>query len=425
MLGGFLSLIALAALKRAPAEAPVEEAAIRVDGFAVEAGNFPVLLTGYGAAHPLRTIGISAEVSGLVTNVHPSLRVGQVIPAGDLLFQVDDRDYQSAVSEAEAAVEQSRQSVARYEEEGARTENRLKTSRRNRELAAQEYERVRGLLEEHQVGNQAELDLAEKALNTAIDLADEMEKNLAITPLLIQEAEAVLKAAEARLARARLKLERCDVRASARARVFRTAIEEGQFVHAGTEVVALADDSVLEIRVPLDAREAYQWLKLDDAESPETGAAWFSNVTPTACTVRWTEAPETHRWTGVLHRIEQLSVATRTLTVVVRVSGEEASQGDGFPLVEGMFCSVEIPGRMLEGVFRVPRWSVGVDQSVYLAVDGRLVTRPVRVAYTYEDFALIDQGLEEGDILVATRLVDPLERSRLDLVVVPAEEVIP
>ena len=410
---GLVGLGGLTALKRIPTEVEPAERPVRVDGFELVAEDFPVVLTGFGAVRPLRRVAVSAEVSGLVTNVHPALRVGGVIPAGERLFAIDDRDYQAAVAEATAAVEQSRHRVERLQEEHRRNQERGQTLRRNRDLAAGEYARVRVLFEDHQIGNQAELDLAEQILNTAEDVVDELEKGLAVAPLVIGEAEAGLKATEATLARAQRKVDRCTIRAPFHARVVQTAIEVGQFMHAAMESVILADDSVLEISVPLDAREAQHWLQFE--EEAGNGSAWFPHVKPVACRVRWSDSPETHAWIGALHRVERLSGETRMLTVVVRVPSDQASGSGNFPLVEGMFCSVEVPGRTLKGVFRVPRWAVTVDDTVYKAVDGRLVTQPVHVAFTHEDLALIDEGLRSGDVVIATRLSDPLENSLLDL----------
>ncbi|MDA1082721.1 MAG: hypothetical protein O2973_13835, partial [Gemmatimonadetes bacterium] len=349
---------------------------------------------------------------------------GGIIPAGDELFRVDHRDYQAAVEEASLAVEQGRQKIERLKEELRRNGERVETIRRNRDLAAKDYERVRDLLEQD-VGAQAELDLAEKALNAANDLVSELEKHLAVGPLMIREAEASIKAAGSGLARAQRQLDRCRVTTAFRARVVHVGIEKGQFVRAGMEVAALADDSTIEVRVPLDARQSHRWLQFNEHAAAAGDTAWFDQVKSVPCRVAWTEAPDTHAWTGTLHRIEQLSAETRTLTVVVRVSGSQASNARGFPLVEGMFCAVEIPGATLEGVYRVPLWAVTVDQCIYKAVDGRLVTQSVRVAHTVGDYAVIDQGLEPGTILIVTRLNDPMENSLLDLKLVTAAEALP
>ena len=423
LLFGLLGMVVLAAMRRSPAEVKRAEKALRVDGVRLETVDFPVVLTGYGAVRPLRVVGIAAEVAGIVTEVHPSLRVGEAISSGDLLFAIDDRDYRGAEVEASAMAEQSRQTIQRLEEELRHNRKRMETVKRNHDLAQREFDRVLDLFERHQIGSQAELDVAERALNTAKDIVDELEKHLAVAPLLITEAQSARKASEARLDRAHRQLDRCNVRSPFDARVVRSLVEKGLLVHAAVEMVVLADDSVLEISVPLDARQAHQRLQFKSGRGEDL--AWFSEVEPVECKVRWTEAPETHQWTGVLHRVEQMSVETRTLRVVVRIEGGQADNARGFPLVEGMFCSVEIPGRTLHEVYRAPRWALSFDDTVYLAANDRLVTRPVRVAYIHKEEVLIDQGLEEGEVLIVTRLGNPLENALLDLNLVEAEAAIP
>lgn len=407
-----------------PVQTPATARPLRVDGLTVAMTNFPVAMTGYGTAQALRKVVICAEVPGLVTNVHSDLRVGAVISAGESLFCLDDRDYRAAEAEAAAAVEQNRQTIARYREELRRNKQRLTTLERTRDLSAGELERIRNLLKDHEVGSQADVDAVEQAVNMAQGHVDEMAKLLALTPSLINEAEAVGKAAQARLDRAQRQVSRCEVKAPFDARVCAVAVEKNSYIHAGaTAAVTLADDSVLEILVSLDALEAQRWLQFE--EGARDGSAWFSKVEPVVCSVRWTEDPELHQWSGTLHRVERFSTETRTLMLVVRVSGEQAKQGGGFPLVEGMFCSVTVPGHILEGVCRVPRWAVTVDQTVYTAVDGHLRTRSVRVAHTDGDYALIDQGLDEGDVAIVTRLSDPLEGSPLDVSRIDAGEAKP
>lgn len=410
---GLLGMVVLATLRPSPAREEPGEKALRVDGVRVQAEDFPVTLTGHGTVRPLRTVAITAEVSGIVTQAHPSLRVGGVIPEGEVLFAIDDRDARAAVEEVSALAEQSDRAIERLREELRRNEDRIETGRRNLDLAQREFDRMRDLYEQHQVGSQAEIDAAERAFNTARDKVDELDKLLAVGPLLIGEAESARKAADARLDRARRQLARCTVRAPFRGRVVRALVETGQMAHPAAEMVLLADDSVLELVVSLDAREAQRWLRFQGGADADS--AWIPGVEPVACRVRWTEDPDSHEWTGVLHRVEQMSLETRTLKVVVRVEGGEAENPDGFPLVQGMFCTVEIPGRTLRGVYRAPRWAVRVDRTVSLAVDGRLATRPVRIAHTHQDDVLIDQGLADGDILVVTRLGNPLEHALLDV----------
>jgi hypothetical protein len=146
-------------------------------------------------------------------------------------------------------------------------------------------------------------------------------------------------------------------------------------------------------------------------------AAWFANPMPVECKIRWTEDLEGHCWYGVLNRVESFDESSRTLTVAVRVTGDQAlsKDEDRLPLVEGMFCLVEIPGKTMRGVYELPPSSVTLDYSVYTAVDKRLKTTPVEIAHMQGDFLYASAGLHPGDLVVTTRLVNPLENSLLDL----------
>jgi hypothetical protein len=137
-----------------------------------------------------------------------------------------------------------------------------------------------------------------------------------------------------------------------------------------------------------------------------------------ACTLRWTEAPATHFWRGTLDRVVAFDPQTRTVEVAVRVAAADAIRGGGsgqLPLVEGMFCQVEIPGRILAGVFRLPRHVVSFENTVYVAEGNRLRTVDVTVARTQGEEALISEGLQAGQQVIVTRLVDPLENSLLTI----------
>jgi multidrug efflux pump subunit AcrA (membrane-fusion protein) len=243
-----------------------------------------------------------------------------------------------------------------------------------------------------------------------------MARSLALYPIQISEAKSSLAAAASRLEVAAADLARCEVRVSFKARVKSAEIEAGQYVAPGKPVLNLADDRILEIQIPLDSRDARRWLKFD-ADEALHDRAWFGKLQPVACRIRWTEDPDGPGWQGRLHRVVKFDQETRTVTVAVRIGAAEAHPpGNGtLPLVEGMFCSVEIPGKTLEGVFRLPRWAVSFEDTVYISNDGRLKTLPVSVARIQEEEAFVSEGLAPGDRVVTTRLIDPLENALLEV----------
>jgi len=413
---GLLGMRTLASMRTPPKEAQPAERVLKVEAVRVAPEDVPVFMTGYGDVQPLDEVRISSEVSGRIVSVHPRLEVGEILPEGEVLFVVDPRNYEAAVQEARANVSQLEAGIARLEKQLDLDRARLKTLERSRELARAEYERQLKLFQEHKVAARSRVDSAESAYNAASDQADQMAQMVALYPLQIREAGSRLDAARAGLDLARANLDRCTVRAPFRGRVKAVSLETGQFISPGQNVLTLADDSILEIHVSLDSRDARRWL-LFQRPAEANDLAWFGGLANERVRIQWTEDLENHVWQGNLHRVVEFDRRTRTLTVAIRIPAAEAlSRGNGdLPLVEGMFCKVDIPGKPLQNVMRLPRWAVSMNGTVYVARDGRLKTVDVTLARIQGDEALISGGLEPGDLVITTRLTDPLENSLLEI----------
>jgi RND family efflux transporter MFP subunit len=271
------------------------------------------------------------------------------------------------------------------------------------------------------VGTRSGVDRGEQALNAAVDQYDQMALAVSLNPLRIKEAESSLSASRARLDQARINLQRCRVQAPFDGRLKAVNVDEGQYVAPGQGLLTLADDTVLEIHVPLDSRDVRRWIQFTEP-APQPSGAWFDGLKPVACAIRWTEAPQDLGWEGSLHRVVDFNPKTRTITVAVRVSGAAAVKSGRLPLVEGMFCEVRIPGLVLPRAFRIPRQAVGFRGTLFTVVDQRLKTVAVEVAREEGDDALIVGGLNEGDIVITTRLVDPLEGALIEAVAADAPQ---
>jgi RND family efflux transporter MFP subunit len=371
---GVMGMAMLARLKTPPAEAKNGERPLRVEALQVEQEDVPVFITGYGEVKALNVVSIAPEVPGKIVKIHPRLEVGEIIPKGEVLFKIDPKDYMTI------------RKISR---------ERLKILKRNHELAKKEYERVRVLFEKNNVGTQAGVESAEKAMLSAADLTNQISQ--------------VLETAETNL-------ERCEVRAPFNARIKSVSLEKDQYVTPGQNIITLADDSVLEIRVSLDSRDARKWLRFN-VKKTNRKTAWFASLEQVPCKIRWTENNSGQTWDGQLHRVVKFDQQTRTLTVAVRVDAETALKKNPqfLPLVEGMFCSVKILGKTMHNVFRVPRQAVSFENTVYIAIGNRLKTVPVKVARMEGEYAYVADGLNAGDIAITTRLIDPLENALLEI----------
>jgi len=413
---GLYGMAKLAGLKKPPAEVAVKERPIRVEALTIQYQDIPVFITSYGEVRALTEVMIAPEVSGRVVMTHPRLDVGEIVPAGETLFQIDATNYQASLAEARASVQQFQNVIARLRKQFDSDTDRLKTLQRNRDLVAADFERLRKLFENDNVGTRSGVENAEKAFNTATDQVDQMNQALALYPIQIKEAESNLASAEARLSLAQANLARCQVRAPFNGRVKSVALEKGQFVSPGQQVLTLADDSTLEIQIPLDSLDARKWLQFSNNSLHQNGA-WFTALKQVPCRIRWTEDKQGYSWKGTLHRVVKFDQKTRTLTVAVRVSGRDViSNADGrLPLVDGMFCSVSIPSRTLKNVFQLPRQAVSFENTVRVAIDNRLKTLPVEVARIEGEYTYVSGGLKNGDTVITTRLIDPLENSLLEI----------
>lgn len=119
---GFTGMKFLGGMKKAPAEAKVEERVLQVEAVRVERKDYPVSIRGYGEVHPLTVVPVAPEVSGKIIDIYPRLEVGDVIQKGAVLFRIDPREYEI---------------VSR------RGGERLKILRQNLKLAERELKRVR------------------------------------------------------------------------------------------------------------------------------------------------------------------------------------------------------------------------------------------------------------------------------------------
>lgn len=413
---GFSGFVGLDRLKEPQAEVERGERPLAVTVLAVHAETFPVTITGYGQVKALNSVRISAEVAGQVVSVHPCLEAGETISLGETLFQIDSRDYAAAMAQARAEVAQWGCVLERLQQQAAIDTRRLNTLERNRDLAKAEFGRINDLFAIHSVGTRSGVDRAEQAYIAVLDRADQMAQTVALYPIRIKETKSSLAAAKARRQKAQVNLERCQVQAPFSGRLTQVNVEQGQYVAPGQIQVILADDSLLEILVPLDSLDVRQWLRFDPTKPAQAGA-WFGLPEAMPSLIRWTEDKQGHMWQGILDRIVAFDQQTRMVTVAVRIAAKDARSGKGgLPLVAGMFCTVEIPGRTVENAFQVPRSAVSFKNTVYIAKDQRLKTVPVKVTRVDGDHAYITEGLSNGDQLITTRLVNPLENNLVEVI---------
>ena len=424
----------LVSMKKPPKQSGNAERALRVEIQKVSFQDVQKIIEGRGEVRSKDTLSISPEVSGRIVRVHPKLESGEIIDAGEVLFEIDARDYQARFDESQASIAQLTSIVERLEKQFEIDKERLKTYSRSKKLAEDEYIRVRKLYTEQKVGTQSQVDNAEMMFNNSNDLYDQLSKALDLFPNQILEAKSNLASVTSMATLARTSLERTKVSVPFNARVKEVQVEQGQYVSPGAPILTLADDSVLEITIPLDSKDARQWIQFDESQA-NSGMAWFNGLVQVPVNVYWTESRDEYMWKGMLHRVEKFDPITRHLSVIVRLSGMDSVKPikGTMPLVEGMFCFIEFPGHVVRNAVKVPTEAVGFEkdedgyQQLYIAAKSednvyRLKTIKVKESHISGDYSYITEGLNDGDYIITTRLINPLENILLATELIDFEE---
>jgi membrane fusion protein, multidrug efflux system len=115
-----------AAQPRVAPPAPVLVAAVLLK-------DVPVQIRAIGTVEPLSTVTIKSRVSGELQKVH--VTPGQDVKAGDLLFEIDPRPFETALHEAQARLDRDKAQASNAQIDADRMAGLLKTSVATREEA--------------------------------------------------------------------------------------------------------------------------------------------------------------------------------------------------------------------------------------------------------------------------------------------------
>ncbi|MFN3714376.1 MAG: efflux RND transporter periplasmic adaptor subunit [Alcanivoracaceae bacterium] len=313
-------------------------------------GALPIELE--GIAQAADQIALVAEVSGVVVERPEWFRNGGQVDQGALLLAIDDQPYRLALAERRSQVSAAALHLA---------------------------------------------DVRAKASVARRVNGDKATPYARLVPHL-EEAEARLAAAEASLKRAEMELARTRLQAPFAGRVRDVTVSPGQFIHSGERLATLYSTDRIEVRLPL--RD--EWLAL--MELPLGSDA---TVAPIPVILRGRFAGRDAQWQGQIVRREGGLNRNRMIYLVARV--DDADQGE-VPLEPGVLVTVEVAGRQLDRVARLPASVLAGRQSVWVVdADNRLRQRTVEVIHQSRRDVWVGQGLQDGDRIAASGALRWLE----------------
>ena len=345
-----------------PQRRPPRVAVTEVEVLTVERVDFTVKVKSRGTVRPRTESTLIPEVSGRVVQLSSNIREGEFIEQGDVLLQIDPRDYEAEVTVAASNLAQARTTLA---EEQARADQ-----------ARRDWTRL---------GEQGE------------------PGDLVLRKPQLGGARAAVDSARARLVQANLRLERTTIVAPYAGRVLERNVDIGQYVSPGTVLARVYAVDYVEIRLPLTNRQ------LEFVSVPEVYRGDAVGIRTPGPPVRFTAriGSKTHAWDGRVIRAEgAIDTESRQLFVIGQVDDPYGKGPPGRPpLKVGQFVEAEIEGQQLSDVVVIPRAALRAGGAVLVVDDqNRLQGRTVEVVWSDERNAVVATGLDAGDQLVLTPL---------------------
>lgn len=366
LLAFVLLLVILVSLQKEPEvkKRSIPELSVMATPANIESVELKV--TVQGETRPRTEIDLVPEVGGKITYVSPKFLSGGLFKKGDILYRIEESDYQVGVMRAGAAVARAQQVVIRERAES--------------EIARRDWE----------------------------DLGEGEPTDLTLRKPQLLEAEASLQSAQADLDNAKLKLERTAVKAPFDGRVREKFADIGQYVNPGSRLGRIFATDVTEVRLALSDADLAR-LDLPIAYVAKSGAE--------AADVRITNTigGKVRAWHGKIMRTDSTyDTQTRSLFAIAEVAdpyGKGAADG-GYPLAPGLFVDARITGKTLEDVITFPRDGLRPEDKVFVVNDkGFAESRDVIVLDVNPDRAVIATGVAPGELVI----LSPLEYSQISL----------
>lgn len=333
---------------------PTPDPVVRV----VEArpGTLTLTVPSQGTVEPRIESTLVTQVGGEIVRTSPSFATGGFFERGEMLLEIDRRDYELALERAEAEL--------------ARAELRLEQERAQAAVAREEWE----------------------------ELGDGDPSPLTLREPQLAEARAALEAAEAALARAELDLERTRIRAPYAGRIRAKRADLGQFVAPGAPLAEMFSVDTAEITLPIPQD---QLAFLDLSLGSDAGGGGSDVLLRADLGGRWAQ------WEGrVVRTAGEIDPKSRMLHLIAEVDDPYARRDPAREVLPmGLFVDAEIVGRRVESVYRLPRTALRDQSRLLVLEDGdRLRYRSVELLRVDGDTILVSDGLSPGEQVCVSSL---------------------
>jgi multidrug resistance efflux pump len=416
---------ALAALRSKPQAQIVLPTIYNVRSRVLARENFVEQIAVQGTARALVTSRIASQVQGDIMEKDPTIESGKFVKKGTKLLKVDQRKYQFEVDRRRGNLERAQTTLDRTMVDRDRLLEIFELRKRDLEIAQADFTRAKSL-KEKEVFSARESEVRESALKSAETALSETKRQLDLLEIDRKTQEANVQIANSELEQAKLDLEFTSFKAPYDGWIADLPVDVGDMVMMGQNVVELV--SLEKIEVPVQIPASLAWSVKEGAKVELQLAA----------------RPEVS-WVGTVARLSpKIREANRTLEAYVIV--ENPTDANAPKLLPGNFVTGSIEARQFDNVFAVQRdyfidgqvftlepntlLEFYIEEQIRKAPEDAPLTRDAvleaipeedlnrmqgdsihvarvqsPVVKTYSNgFAIIEDGLTEGDLVVTTNI---------------------
>ena len=331
--------------------------------------SVPTELRVVGTVDASAVVQVKSQIAGQLVKV--SFTEGQNVKKDDLLFVIDQRPYEDALRQAQAAVARDRAQIAQSEASLARDAAQAK-------YAETDAARNADLVKEG-LASKSQFDQSKSA-------ADVSRETVRATNASIESAKAALEADVAAEAAARLNLSYCEIRAPLSGRTGNLLVHEGNLVKANDVALVVlhqVEPVFVNFSVPEQHLSAVRRLQAQHPLEVQV----------------YTQDDPTRAATGRLSVIDN-TVDSQTGTIHLKAVFENRDAR----LWPGQFVTVVLTLDTIRNATVVPAEAVQNAQQgqfVYLVKpDSKVELRMLTLGRSFGKVFVVDKGLDPGDTVV-------------------------
>jgi RND family efflux transporter MFP subunit len=363
LLAGFAIVQGLVAAKPEPEKKDEEQRLVSLYVDEVRSEVVMVSVKTQGEVRPKTEIDLIPQVSGRIVAMSETFNEGAEFLPGTMLLKIDDADYQVAVIRAEARVAEAQTDLERQQ---ATAKNKQDEWRDKNKQGATDF---------------------------ALNLTQ------------VKQAEAMLRAAQADLSKARLDLERTEIVVPFHGRVRERSVGIGQYVTAGTKLGQVFSIDTVEVRLPLTDTQ------LVELNLP-LGYMADNLIEAPKVSFKAAMGNRDYYWEGRILRVDAaVDEQTRLIYATAEVEDPYGlSASNGMPMAVGMYVAAEIDGVTEQSALVMPRLALRNQDKVYVInAENRLEIRTVSVLSTSEERVLVTSGVNPGEHVVTSTLPNAVD----------------